>query len=227
VLTHEPVNTLVKLERLVRMPLKDFIIHARGPLKIDVHDIIHADGRDRSTFESSTVRIYTIKVIFYKTSFITENLSLVDIPIELDIPVEFINKTFLTKTLEERRKYLEKSKTKRRKDQVFEKSFEQSMGFPIERFGDVLRDFMKKLQQRVQNRFNEFLLVENPENLEISKVTLVDRQILGVLPKMYLRVSILLDYNKESDRYVNISLRFKKEVFYKIASKVWRKTYNK
>lgn len=227
VLKHEHVNTIVNLEELVRMPIKDFIIHATGPFKIDVHDLIYSDGRDRPTFESSTVRIYTIKVIFYKTSFITENLSLMDIPLELDIPVEFINETFLTKTLEDRRQYLEKSKTKSRKDQVFEKSFEQAMGFPIERFGDVLWDFMKKLQIRVQNRFNEFLLIENPENLEISKVTLANRQILGELPKLYLRISFLLDYNKESDRYINISLRFKKDVFYKIASKVWRKTYTK
>ncbi len=129
--------------------------------------------------------------------------------------------------MEDRRKYLEKSKTKRRKDQVFEKSFEQAMGFPIERFGDVLWDFMKKLQNRVQNRFNEFLLIENHENLEISKVILFDRQILGVLPKLFLRVSFLLHYNKESDRYINIRLKFKKDVFYRIASKVWRKTHNK
>ena len=227
VLTHEPVNTLVNLEELVRMPIRDFIIHARGPFKIDVHDLIHCDGRDRPTFENLSFRIYTIKVIFFKTLFITENLSLTDIPVVLDIPVEFINKTFLTKTLEDRRKYLEKSKTKSRKDQVFETSFEQAMGFPIERFGNVLWDFMKKLQNRVQNRFNEFLLIENHDNLEISKVILFDRQILGEIPKLYLRVSFLLEYNKESDKYINISLKFKKDVFYKIASKVWRKTYNK
>ena len=67
VLIHEPVNTLVNLEELVRMPIKDFIIDARGSFKIDIHDIIYSDGRERPTFESTTVRIYTIKVIFFKT----------------------------------------------------------------------------------------------------------------------------------------------------------------
>ena len=86
---------------------------------------------------------------------------------------------------------------------------------------------VKESHHRVENRFNEFLLIEKPENLEISKVSLFDKHILHDLPQLSLRVSFLLDYNKESDRYTNISLRFKKDVFYKIASKVWRKTYNK
>lgn len=227
VLKHEHLNTLVNLEELVKMPIRDFIIHARGPFKIKVHDLIYADGRERPTFESNTVRIYTIKVIFFKTPFITENLSLIDIPLKLDIPVDYINETFLTKTLEDRRKYLEKSKTKSRKDQVFEKSFEQKMHFPIEQFGNKLIDFMNKLHHRVENRFNEFLLIEKPENLEISNVSLVDKHILRELPHLALRVSFLLDYNNKSDRFINISLKFKKDVFYKIASKVWRKTYNK
>lgn len=215
--------TIINLNKLLALQGKVFVINVRGHWEGNIKELIKDFSRNRPIFEDDNLRKYTFKFIFYRSSFVTEDLSLLDIPIKVFLPIGFLNKIIFDDKILLLKKYIEKYKDIRRKYKEYTKILENSKGIPYDKLWNYVGRLFLKLQVSIEKRYNEFLTLTSISHSNISNVVLIHKRAYPDLPDLNLEATILVDYRKQEDKIIDLELTLDKEKLNKITSKLWSK----
>lgn len=215
--------TIINLNKLLALPGKVFVINVRGHYEGKIRDLVKPFPRNRPIFEDDNLRKNTFKLVFYRSSFVTEDLSLLDIPIKVFLSIGFLNKIIFDDKILLLKKYIEKFKDNRRKYKEYTERLEKSKGIPYDKFWNYVGRLILRLQVSIEKRFNEFLTLTSTSHCSISNVVLTHKRAYPDLPDLNLEATILVDYRKKEDKIIDLELTLDKEKLRKITDKLWSK----
>lgn len=214
---------LINLNKIIRLKSKRYIIQARGPYQYKIKNFFDYSYRNHPTLEDDIFKQYSVKIVFYRSMFITEELQLLDIPLKVNIPIYFLNKVIFTQRMLRLKKAIEANLDFRKKYHKYKEMFEGYLNISYEKLWNYIGLFMLKFQDRVKNRFKEFFILECNASAYMSTASLSHKKAYPEFPEMSIELTILVDYRDEKDKIIDLHVQLDKQKLESIASKVWRK----
>ncbi|MHA1251736.1 MAG: hypothetical protein ACTSRP_17230 [Candidatus Helarchaeota archaeon] len=225
VIEYDAAKKIIKLNKLIGLTGKTFILDISGPFPLDSNRIFDCIPNREPKYDDDHNRVYNIKIVIFDKFCLTEELFLISIPIEIPFPVEFVSKNLLTKKQQKLLHLIDLHLDDRKKYNRYKKDLEQSLGLDPDELKSAIASFLGILERRVRIRFSEFLTVNTSSNRVFISKCVIDfpRVGKGYFPRILIVPTICFDYQNNDDKIIDIDLNINKEKLIKIAKKAWSK----